>query len=517
MNIAARFKAAVSAFVGADSSPTRTSTSGHPIDSRREFPQATRHELLKKSRWLRNNMGLVKRMVKGVARYSVGSGLSHIPATGDKEFNKRADAYFEAWASSPGLSDVRGKMSFWKMQDFVAQALIGDGEIFALKVNNPLMVRKPGDPGCPAIQLMETQLCADPLLSSAPRTDGFKEGIKRNEWGATVEYRFLRDRKPGEMDNLAFTDQPAPSVLHVMDNDRVDQLHGITWLHHGENCAIDILDLKALEKAAVKVHSTFAAAIKRKDAGAQQTRSFSGDLKKGQPARPGGPVVSYENFAGGAAMLNLGDGEEFQLLTSNRPQMTWTAFLDYLVRDIAWGLGVSPEFIWAVSGMGGANTRFILEDAKWFFEYVQRILVETFCQPVYAWVIADAIEQGLLEPPSQEFAADFAKCLWQGPAKITVDIGREGNLEIERLRNGLTSWDDIYAARGQSGRKMISKRIDELKEVMDECKEKGVPFELLFEAKTAAPTVDSVDKKLNDVQRQQQDQQDQQDQTQKAA
>lgn len=492
MSLLQRFKAAASAFVGADDSPTRTATSGHPLDSRREFPEYTRHELLKKARWLRNNMGLIKRMVRGCARYSIGSGLSHIPNTGDKAFNTRAERYFDDWASSPALSDLRGKMSFWKMQDFVTQGLIGDGEIFGLKVNNPLFQ------GLPALQLMETQTCANGA-SGTPRNDGFIEGIRENEFGAAVNFRFLRDKKPGQMDNMSWEDRPATSVLHVMDHDRAGQRHGLTWFHHGENCAIDILDLRALEKVAVKVHSTFAAAIKRKDMGLAQKSSFSGDLVKKPNVRAGGPVVSYENFAGGAAMLNLNDGEEFQLLTSNRPNMTWTSFIDFLVRDIAWGLGVSPEFIWSVAGMGGANTRFILEDAKWFFEYIQRIMVETFCQPVYAWVIADAIDRKLLEPPSAEFAEEFARCLWQGPAKITVDIGKEGNLEIERLKHSLTSWDDIYAGRGQNGRKMLTKRIDELKEVMDECKAKGVPFELIFPTKTPGNPLDETNRRIDEV------------------
>jgi capsid protein len=122
------------AFMGANDSPARTSTVGMPIDSRREINFRTRIELVKKSRWISNNLGLFRRFINGTARYAVGTGISHIPDTSDLEWNKAADDYFNNWASNEVLCDVRGQVTFWRMQKYLLRAMVRDGDSFALKV-----------------------------------------------------------------------------------------------------------------------------------------------------------------------------------------------------------------------------------------------------------------------------------------------------------------------------------------------------------------------------------------------
>jgi lambda family phage portal protein len=487
-------------FTGAADSGTRTSVVFMPTDSRREINNFTRMELVKKSRWLFNNLGLFRRVIKGVTRYTVGAGLSPVPETRDSEWNKRATEYFENWAMNQILCDVAGRQNFYQMQKTAVMAMLKDGEFFAVQTSSADDI----DPvtgekilGRPQLQWLETQHIANLRNFSDVDQDGFREGIHVNSVNRPIEYRCLVDRDPQARDMSESRVIPAASMIHLYEIERANQLRGLPWAYHGLNSAIDMLDLNSLEKAAVKLHSTMAGVI-RKRVGDAGRSGFTGDLKRRSVPSSSGDgkqkVVAFENFAGGAAILQLGLDEEFNLFTSARPSSTWIGFMDYLVRDIAYGFGVSPEFIWSVSGLGGANTRFILEDSKWFFEEIQDLLIDVFCQRVYVWVIARAMKRNELPSCGDPY---WWKARWQRPPKVTVDQGREGNLEIERLRNGMTTWDDYYGSRGKAWDKVLAQRVEELKTVMDMCEASGVPFEYIFSIKPGTPSAanftDSID------------------------
>lgn len=470
-------------FMGSVDGPTRTSTAAMPTDTRREITSFTRQQLLRKSRWLYNNMGLIRRFVKGTARYSVGSGILPIPMTPNQEFNDSVIKYIGDWADSPLLCDVRGKQTFWRMQRSALHGMFRDGEAFFLKASGEEEVLSDGVTkilSVPQLQWLEAQSFGN-LNSSmyGKDTEGFIDGVRCTPVGRVTEYRMLLDSSATAMDLSATRRISRNDVIHLYDHERASQIRGLPWLYHGENSALDILDLTALEKHATKLHAALAAAIKKRTAEAGKG-GLTNDLRKrqGTDAQGKSRVIAFENFFGGAGILQLGLDEEFQLLTSSRPSMTFSGFLDYLIRDIAWGFGVSPEFIWSVAGLGGPNLRFILEDAKWFFEDIQDMVVTYFIIPVYMWVLARGIERKELIVPAD--VLDPYEAVFQGPAKITVDQGKEGNLELERLKNGCGTWDEFWAARGKTGKQMIRKRIDELADAIEYAKEKNVPFDYVI-------------------------------------
>jgi capsid protein len=474
-------------FMGSLHSGTRTSTAGMPTDTRKEATPYARKELIKKSRWLYNNMGIVKKFVNGVTKFVTGSGICPMPVTGNFEFDLQCEQYFCNWADYPQLVDTSRKLSFWRMQRNVLRSMFRDGDAFVLKAPHPDEEVIPGTKilGRPRLQWIEAQGVDNDLMHGGVDydKDGFREGIKHDDYYAPEFYKFLTDSGKNRLDLRGKARiEPASNVLHIFDNERAGQLRGIPWLYHGVNSAVDALDLIALEKHATKIHAAMAAAIKKRSGDAGKT-GFSGDLEKKQKEMADGKtrVIAFENFMGGSGILQMALDEEFQLLTSNRPSMTFQGFIDYIIRDMAAGFGTSGEFIWTCMGLGGPNLRFVLEDNKWFFEEIQDLIVLTMLNPIYMWVIARGIERGDLVVP--EGVADPYGVAWQGPAKITVDQGKEGNLELERLANGCGTWEEYWNARGKSGRRQVFKRIDEIHEAMKYAKEKNVPFDYVIALK----------------------------------
>lgn len=491
MKAATVFSSWSNSFAGAQESGTRTSTVSMPTDTRKEITFRTRLELVKKSRWISNNLGLFRRFINGTARYSIGNGIVHIPDTTDLTWNDLADSYFNNWASNEIICDVRGRVTFWRMQKYLLRAMVRDGDAFALKVGPGIQTLASGKqvPVLPQLQWLESTAIANKLNFSSTMTgideEGFRDGVKSTPSGKAIAYSMLVDRDPKMWDQYDRIIIPADAIRHLFDAERATSMRGLPWGYHGMNSALDILDLMALEKHAVKIHSAMAAAIKRR--GGDARNGFGSDLRRDVTTDAAGKkkVVTYQDFLSGAGILQLDLDEEFQLLTSNRPATTFAGFIDFLVRDMAWGYGVPPEFIWSVAGLGGPNSRVILEDAKWFFEEIQDLMVDLLCRPIYTWVISRGMLRGEL-PKCQD--PRWWSCHWQGPAKITIDQGKEGMLEQQRLATGCGTWEEFWGARGKNGKKQVHRRIDEIKDAMDYAKKQTVPFEYVMQMKPGTPT-----------------------------
>jgi len=473
-----------SSFGGANYTSSRSFAPYFPLDARREVDTWTRVELLRKFRWLRNNVGLVRRLVNGTARYSVGGGIIPRSTTTDETWNKLSDAWFDNWASNKKVCDIEGRHNFWAMQRQCARGVVGDGEMFTQLIGN-MEGTHPDDTvlGTPQLQNYESHEIAD----SSSKPDDTVDGLVLNKYNKATAYRVIVDQSGN------YVDIPAEAMVHAYDPERIGQLRGITWLYHGVNSLIDIMDLGALEKQSVKVHSMLAVAVKNK-AGEAGGTGLTGTLqtlvtKAQKQANPTLQQATLEKAFGGGMIPWLNSDEELQLLTSNRPSPTFTGFLDWLVRDIAWGFGTSPEFVWSLAGMGGANTRMILEDAQWFFQEVQQIVIESWSAPIRTWVLAKAMkmnerDSALGIPRCKD--PQWWNCTWQVPPRITVDQGRDGQLEIDRLLVGFNTIEDYWSARGHDGREKIVARIREVKFAQEQCAKEGVRYEDVFPPQAGA-------------------------------
>ncbi len=90
------------------------------------------------------------------------------------------------------------------------------------------------------------------------------------------------------------------------------------------------------------------------------------------------------------------------------------------------------EFAADSSKVGGAGVRLIVAKADRRFSFRQMILERRLIQPVWAYVIGDAISRGLL-PPVTAWWKIAAVC----PRRVPVDAGREAQqnrADVERSK-----------------------------------------------------------------------------------
>jgi capsid protein len=472
-----------------DSTPFGNATTGYRTRSSssllelRDAQPVQRREAMRNSRFLAAKLGIIKALHQNTTRYSIGRGLMPSSGCRDEEWAQMADELFYEWASRKSY-DIRAEMTHFEAQKIILPDVIRDGDAGAVPVRNFF--------GEPAVQHFPSDIIGDSAGESIFKTNPgwrWREGILRNSIGAPVAFRVLRDWRDRQSDPQAraYWDYPAQNFWHVGRNQTMHANRPLPWIHHGDQSAIQILDLNVLEMQAAKLNSYFAAAIKVTENGmpagiADLLTKETESIQTGRDAE-GNAVTSqversYLNLMGGAGIPVLEPGEELQFFKNERPSTTFAGFIEYLIADIAIGFGVPVQFAWGLTGLAGPHARLVLQQADWFFQDVADVLVTNYCQPVWESFIADQMNRGLLRPPTP--GTNWRSVQWQGPGSMTIDKGRDGKLYLEMVAVGLgrrTAWHEMT---GKHGKTELMKTVKEVRYIMDLCDESGVPYEYVL-------------------------------------
>lgn len=486
----------------ADTSDVRTEVDFPNVAGRFEIRPGARKTVNKKAKYICGRMGIGRAMTARLPRYI--TPVVPVPITSDSEWNKMAEEAFHTWSDEPFLCDLARTKHFGKLQKTYVQNMFRSGEAFSQAV-------KTSELGFPKLQSFDdTQVGGLPDMGigeslPASRLENFYDGIEYANDYSPRNYVVKRER--GERGFLV----PAQFMHHVYDPERIGQGRGVSWLYAGVDSAVDALDLEALEKGATKLHSALAVAVKSRsgtDDGQGLNRRFKDLAAKVGADSEGSSSSSTQKFPlldeiQGVIVKYLNVDEELELLSSNRPSQTWLGFMDYLMRDIAWSFGVPVEFVWSLAGLNGSNTRTILSDSQSFFEDVQDLLVMTLVKRVYTRVIASQLRRYQLTGGREGLRPCEDPRWWMaeyhGPAKITIDNKNDTKSDIERLKNGMLTHEDYWRSRNKDPRVQRTRQIEWLKETMEECEDKGVPFGLFLQANPGTPGLEEINGKVDEL------------------
>jgi capsid protein len=421
------------------------------LDTRKEINPTNRKEMMRKARWCVNNIGVCKRAINGLSRMVIGNGLTPQPLTSDKEWNELALAAFIRRTSQANVFDVSEKYNFARSQIAVVRCRLRDGDMGVALTESA--TRRARFAFYEAHQIGTSRW----ITGASPfETDGWYDGIYTDSLNAARRYRILGD------DNK-YTDFLRRDFLHQCDFERPGQRRGVTVLHHALNNILDITEIKTLFKMGIKSANRTGYYLADKgtpasNAGTGIAAQMAAAVEKMQTAS--GDTINLETVYGdGGEVPNVPAGKELRLLLDQRPHPNTLGFLDYIIRDIAWGCGISPELLWNITKLGGANTRFILADAQGFIEEQQQLVVDQYCSPVWNYTIAKEIKHGNLRPcndPDWMFRMG-----WIPPARVTVDFGRDGKLHMAQLERGMLTFKKFYGWAGQDWRPNVEQWIDE--------------------------------------------------------
>ncbi len=441
-------KAWGSPFEAANWSPRRGLVPGFaPTDAKQELTSGVRSELVRKSRYLHKNSGFVRELVANMAIYSTGDGIRVQAQSSDPEWNRKAEAYFNLWSAR---CEITRRFSFEECQSMICRGVDVDGEYFVH------LTRHGGEP---RLQLIESHRIGD-AIGSMETIDG----IGLDAFGAPAFYRVIEDG--GDPADL-----PASDVLHIYEPESTGGVRAHPTIQHSINHILDEIELLALEKHAVKDNADVARVLKTGRGELDDNGDFvvGGTGAASEPSDP----TSLQKIVGGK-LVKLEPGESLDSFQSNRPSPTFTGFLEHLRRDSA--LGMIPfEFAADSSKVGGAGVRLIVAKADRRFSFRQMILERRLIRPVWAWVIGDAIERGLLPT-----APNWWKICTVPPKRVTVDAGREAQQNRADVEMGLKPLSDHFQELGADFGEEIERRAADARLILETASKHEVPVEMLW-------------------------------------
>jgi capsid protein len=380
-----------------------------------EFTARTRTDILKKARWLYNNVGLAARAVDGIARYACGTGIIPQARSSSSPWNKATEQRFEDSVGREAFGfDAAGQFNFYTAQAAIIRHAAVDGDFFGQLVQSK--------DGRAMMRFFGSEKVGNAITGL--QQEEWRDGVRVDEMGKPTQYRILTNYL-----GTKFQDVSSDDICHFYRPQRVGYTRAPSWLARAALHLHDMADIVRFTKTTFKLASQPAYIIKSPDAmqigmGAALKRQDVGDGNK----------VTVDKLYAGSGVMQLPPGAELQQFRNEHPGQNFQQFLDFLARDISWGIGVSPELLWDGSKIGGANTRFVLADAQVFFSELQDWLINSFCRRFYKYWVWSEIRAGRLPMIDDWWKVEFIT-----PARITVDYGRDTKAMLEIVRTGAMS------------------------------------------------------------------------------
>lgn len=462
--------AAFGSFQGAQWSRDRGYAYLPTLDTQREVDTFSRVELMKRARFFYNSGGgLPHRGVDGVARMVCGTGLFPYPTGKNKERNQKIRRLWNSRAESANTFDLSRKYSCGMAQQAIVRSKIRDGDVA------PVLAREAG--GRLRVMFYEAHQIG---MGSKPPAAGerWHDGVRLDQHNGPIAYRVQSQGVGSE--TVSSVDIPADNVLFCVNYQRIGQVRGLTRFYPVLNKVFDRGEIMhALTKGIKQREQIALQLVQEMQQNSVTIPGAPGSGAAGTPTpRPtqmvdvgGGRKMTIEKFFGAGESHELKPGQSYKLVESDHPDANVREHLSNIIRDTAWALKFSPELLWDITQLGGANTRFIMADAQSQIEVEQQELVEQFLGPYYLAWVRDMIEAGELED-----ADDWDLHTWLLPKRLTVDFGRDGRLYIEQAKRGQITLKSLYGYVGDDWQIEIDQYLDERQYIKDGLKARGLTF-----------------------------------------
>jgi len=164
-----------------------------------------------------------------------------------------------------------------------------------------------------------------------------------------------------------------------------------------------------------------------------------------------GVALDSEIALGNGAIVDLAPGEDVTFADPKRPNTAFDAFVTSMSRHIGVALELPYELLLKSFTASYSASRAALEMAWQMFRTRRSWLAWKFCQPVYEWVITEAVASGRLSAPG--FFSDpiireaWLGSDWIGPSRIQLDPQKEASADLIDLNMGTKTRAQIIMER----------------------------------------------------------------------
>lgn len=449
----------VSAAVGSFQATESDGTSGYifcpTLDSKKEVDAWSRTELTKRSHTLYNSGGgLPRRLIDGTADMVCGVGMIPHPTPVRvkgreqkiREWTHKIRQLYMERCGSKHTYDLSKRRNVFQDQRLAMRLKRLDGDsakVFARDVSTGRLR---------TIRYEASQIGN----GQAEKDKSWVDGILCGEHNEMLKMRILRSDENGRV--IGKTDIPAENVLHLMNDERLRQVRGLTCFAPVLKKMFSRGEIQHALTQGIKVASQPAYVIEQDVAKASIPGAAGTTLPGAQRMVDlgSGTKVNFTDFLNGGEAWALKPGQSFKIAQSQSPHPNVADYLREMVRDICQACKIPPEIGWDIIEAGGANMRFIQASLAQWIEIEQDDLCDNDLGPHYVAWLYDMIVAGEVEE-----IAGWERHVWIAPARLTVDFGRDGKLFIEELKRGIRSMQSMYGMRGEIAEVGIDTYLDE--------------------------------------------------------
>jgi lambda family phage portal protein len=382
-----------------------------------------RRTLRNRARYERANNSYLAGISSTLAYDLIGTGPRLQLQTGDTEADRLIERLFFDWGWS---IDLPAKLRTMR------EALVVDGEAFALMISNPRLAGVQLD-----IRLVEAEMVATPteLMSQTITPDGSTvDGIEFDATGNVVAYQVL-NYHPGSnyrVNTLDFQRVPAGQMVHWFRAQRPGQHRGVPEV-----------------APALKLFGQLRRYTEAVVAAAETAADFAAFLHSNSPAAEVDEVTAFAEMPiEKRSMVTLPEGWNVSQLKAEQPTSTYAMFKSELINEIGRALSLpfnvcalnSSSYNYASGRMDHQVYGMTLRVDR---DQLERSMLDRL---LAAWV-NEATLAGLLPdnvPPFSEW--DWA---WQWDGKDHVDPFKEADAARTRLESLTTTLATEYAKAGK--------------------------------------------------------------------
>ena len=429
------------------------------LDSKKEVDAWSRMELMRRSRFCYNSGGgLPKRLVDGYARMICGTGLVPHPTpqkilgreAKTREWSRNVRSLYTERCGSANTYDIARRRNVFQGQRATVACKIKDGDMAKVLVRDEATGRL-------RRKFYEAHQIGNGVFTPTLDEPGWHDGVQCDQHNAALKYRIIGFNDDGTRTQ---TDVPAENVLFSLNDERINQVRGLTRFYPVMNKFLDRGEILAALTKGIKISAQVAYVIEQQLSSlSPQVQGAVGSLVP-KPSKTiqtqDGRQINLEQFMNGGEAWGLAPGQSFKMVQSQNPSTNVAAYEREMVRDISYAIGVAPEIAWNIIDLGGANMRFVQADLAQGIEVEQDQLIDQDLGPDYVAWLYDMIVAGEVEE-----IPGWEKHVWIAPARLTVDFGRDGKLFIEEYKRGIRSMKSMYGMRGEEWSIELDQYLDE--------------------------------------------------------
>jgi lambda family phage portal protein len=316
-----------------------------------------------------------------------------------------------------------------------------DGESFFLLTK--------GESGRPRLQLVEPQQISTPT-GQENAADIF-DGVRFDQrTGRALTYYVGQEQKQGELTDIRPIS--ADSIVHIYEPQRANQLRGLPFVAPVINDLHDLDDLQKLEMESCKLASSVAQVVKTSSGEVQAT-----SLRSGVGGSQGSAQTYYENVFG-AQVKVLKSGDEFEQFMSDRPSVNMRDYWRQLTEKVCAGVGIPYVLVYPESMQGTVYRGALDMSAVWF--RARHAVMASAARRIWEYVMEYAIR---VDPTLKDSPDDWYEVAIQAPRAPNVDVGRNSAAQLAELEAGVTTYDEVYGARGIDWRSALEAKAQQAK------------------------------------------------------